>query len=173
VSPRRRFPVLALLAIASLGAAASCSAPTSPDTPAGTSIPVAHVTSPALSFPTTFFEQPAGQIMIADATSWRVFWTNRTATTRSSPPVPDIDFSTYAVLITSMGPRPNGGYFTFVKSVTTGTFGRLVIAITEVSPGSDCGVGELVTQPVDAILVPRALARVVEYDVTPSIAHCS
>jgi hypothetical protein len=128
-----------------------------------------HVTSSAFSFPTTQFRHPAGQFVISGPRAWNAAWTDAGFDTAKLP-LPVVDFSNDVVLLTSMGPEPSGGYFTSFRSVTTGTSGRLLVAIGTVAPG--CGAITIVTYPADAILIPRALARVVDDQVTPSVRGC-
>lgn len=105
------------------------------------------------------FDRPV-RAVIRDNDSWRAAWT--TLYIGMSPAVvpPSIDFSRSTVILVALGSRGSGGYDITVSRVARDG-GVLYVQVTSTSPGDRCGVTLAITQPVDAVVVPHTVNRVV------------
>lgn len=156
-----------------VSAASRCS--TSPSVP----ISLVHPASPSsqvFSFPSAFQfsleETPAEQLVISDAASWTSLWSQLVKGHSPVPDAPVVDFSQDVVLFATMGPEPNSGYSTSIQSATESGGGRVVVEITETSPGPTCGGLDVITYPVDAVTVPRRVVLHIEFHVTKTVHDC-
>ena len=70
-----------------------------------------------------------------------------------APKFPSVDFSKDQVLAVFTGTKPTDGYSIHVSKITDTTHGRLV-AITLVTPGSNCTVAPTQTSPYEIVTVP-------------------
>ena len=105
------------------------------------------------------FDRPA-RTVIRDQASWQVAWA--TLYIGMSPIVapPKIDFSRSTIILVALGTQPSGGYDITVSRVARDA-GILYVQVTSTSPGDKCGVTLALTQPVDVVVVPHAIGRVV------------
>lgn len=86
--------------------------------------------------------------VIRDAGSLARFWSQVGAGTP-----PRIDFQRELVIAVASGQKPSGGHAIGVTQVTR-TGGDLRIEVTESAPGPDCVTTSVLTQPVEAVVVP-------------------
>ena len=105
------------------------------------------------------FDRPV-RAVIRDKESWRVAWT--TLYVGMSPVVvpPTIDFTRSTVILVALGTRGSGGYDITVSRVARDA-GVLYVQVTSTSPGDRCGVTLALTEPVDVVVVPHTVNRVV------------
>lgn len=72
-----------------------------------------------------------------------------------------------------MGAQPTTGYTVSIASATEEA-GAITAAITETSPGSNCVVAEVITNPFVAVSVPSHVANEkVAFQVTKTTTNCS
>jgi hypothetical protein len=95
------------------------------------------------------FETPI-RFVIRDQAAWETFWRTMHANEFPQPDVPAIDFTTRMVVAAAMGTRNSGGYSIRIASLSAGT-----ARVVSTSPGSQCVVPGVITQPVDAAVAPR------------------
>src|SRR5688500_1320781 len=100
------------------------------------------------------------RLFIKDAAAWAALWAEVTANVQPPPPVPASDFDTEAVVVASMGTRPNGGYSITIEGVFEAE-GQLYVEVREVSPGSNCVTTAALTALVHAVRVPSRTGPVV------------
>jgi hypothetical protein len=68
-------------------------------------------------------------------------------------PMPEIDFDRYTRLVANAGVKPSGGFeVTFTSLTDLSTLG---VGVLETTPGHDCAVGTVLTQPVALALIPH------------------
>jgi hypothetical protein len=115
------------------------------------------------------YEERARRV-IRDRDTWIRVWL-RVTTTASSRPVPQVDFDRHMIIFAAMGTRPNTGYQ--IEIVQLYRRGEDVYAVVrETSPGRNCVVGQAITAPVTAALVPRTSGQV-HFVEQRSVRHCS
>jgi hypothetical protein len=103
------------------------------------------------------------RLVVQDDSTWTQLWPALAGTTRPAPQVPDIDFTSHAVVIAAMGPRTSGGYSIRIDDAAT-LYGDVWISVVEQSPGSTCAATDSLSSPVAVVLVPQFVgqARFVE-----------
>ena len=110
-----------------------------------------------------------GEQVVRDAAAWSALWARMTA--RQSPSaVPAVDFGSEMVLVAAMGQRPSGGYGVTIERVEDAG-AELVASVVHQRPGAGCGVTAALTEPVDAVRVPRA-AKPVRWSVREVVRDC-
>ena len=165
--PARRM--IALAALALLG----CSSPSAPE--------ASEVPSDAVAIVGNDFQdaidgmrhfsghEERARRVIRDRETWIRVWL-RVTTTASSRPVPQVDFDRNMIIFAAMGTRPNTGYQIEISQLYR--HGDDIYAVVrETSPGRSCVVGQAITAPVTAALVPRTSGRVHFVEQT-RVQHC-
>ncbi|HEX6966529.1 MAG TPA: protease complex subunit PrcB family protein [Gemmatimonadaceae bacterium] len=109
--------------------------------------------------------------VIRDSSDWQGMWDRMVGSQSPAPPVPDVDFPQYMIVLAAMGTKPTGGYAISIDGVyRSGSY--LYASVTETSPGRNCVVTEAQTAPVDAVLVPRSDAPIIFVEET-AVHECS
>jgi hypothetical protein len=103
------------------------------------------------------------RLVIRSAAQWSQVWERITESYLPRPPAPTVNFDHEMVILVAMGQRPSGGYSIAVEGVYDAA-GRLYAEVRERSPGASCGVTTALTQPVDAVRVPRRDGAVIFVD---------
>jgi PrcB C-terminal len=94
------------------------------------------------------------RLVIRTAEQWSQAWAQITQNLLPRPSAPTVDFAHEMVILVAMGQRPSGGYSITVDGVYD-VGGRIVAEVRESSPGASCITTAALTQPVDAVRVPR------------------
>jgi hypothetical protein len=106
---------------------------------------------------------------------WHQFWMeHRTDPTMPPPPV---DFTAEDVIALILGDRPTTGYWIRVDCVRfmggePGMPGWVEVEYTEMIPGPDCIVQDIITQPFFFFAIPKASTNVVEYIKHEEVYNC-
>ena len=100
------------------------------------------------------FVESARLVVRSDA-EWRAAWAKVYEGVSPQPGRPAIAFSREMVLVAALGQRSSGGYGIVVEGVYDGG-GELRVLVRKVSPGRNCVVTAALTEPVDAVRVPRS-----------------
>jgi hypothetical protein len=95
------------------------------------------------------------RLVIRDAEAWAALWARLGTGLIPTPPLPSVDFATEMVLFVSQGTQSNGGYAIDIKAVVQSP-GRLEILVQSLSPGNSCITTQALTDPTDALIVPRS-----------------
>jgi hypothetical protein len=93
------------------------------------------------------------RLVIRDDSSYARFWARLGAGTR-----PSVDFTRDVVIAAAAGQRQTGGHSIAVDQVVRSGDG-LAVEVVEVAPGPDCMSAQVVTQPVDVVVVAAADAK--------------
>lgn len=109
------------------------------------------------------------RIVLTDSAAWAQAWKQWTEPVGPQPPLPIVDFGTEMVVLVSQGEQWTGGYVIRVTSVVETGNGYLV-SVQSQSPG--CGATSSVTDPVEAIAVPRAAVPVTFAETDTVTARC-
>jgi len=145
---------LAFLAIAS-AASIACHSTTAAGPDAGRSGPAWQPDSAAiLLHQYTSGLRAASRSVVTDPVSWATVWERIHSPALPQPRRPAVDFSSDAVLVASLGERVTGGFDIRVDSVLS-SGGWTAVYVTTSSPGHGCQVPQEVTQPVQAVRLPR------------------
>ena len=94
------------------------------------------------------------RLVIRTSEQWSEAWTQITRNLLPPPPAPPVDFDREMVILVAMGQRPTGGYVITVDGVYDAA-GRIFAEVRETSPGAGCITTAALTQPVDAVRIPR------------------
>jgi hypothetical protein len=109
------------------------------------------------------------RLVIRDRETWIRVWL-RVTTSASSRPVPQVDFDRNMIIFAAMGTRPNTGFQIEISQLYR--HGEDIYAVVrETSAGRGCVVGQAITAPVTAALVPRTSGRVYFVERT-RVQHC-
>lgn len=95
------------------------------------------------------------RLVVRDADTWAVVWDKLIGSGRPKPAIPSVDFDRHMVLVASAGTKPSGGYTILIDRYEGGTAHVLFT-----SPGRSCGTTAALTNPADAVMVPRTGASV-------------
>ena len=93
------------------------------------------------------------RLIIRDDSSYARFWASLGAGAR-----PAVDFSRDIVIAVAAGQRATGGNAIAVERVTR-TADGLAVEVVETSPAPGCMTTQVLTQPVDVVVVAAADAR--------------
>jgi len=98
-------------------------------------------------------------LVINDQESFEVFWKELNANQNPLPEIPDIDFSEFTVIAALMGIKSTGG-FTIEISQISRAENVAGVKITEVEPGSNCVVTQVITAPYHVVKTPKIDANI-------------
>ena len=90
------------------------------------------------------------RLVVRDADTWIAVWDKLIGSGRPKPALPAVDFDRHMVLVASSGTKASGGYTILIERYEGGTAHVLLT-----SPGRSCGTTAALTNPADAVLVPR------------------
>lgn len=125
------------------------------DVTTGPGVPMVRFRAEPYSF--TFFsglDQPA-RVVVRDASAWQAIWSEIHEGRSSVPAVPAIDFSQEMIVVAALGSRGSSGYGILLESAAETGTGGIAITVRSTSPGSNCGVLTVITQPVDIARLGR------------------
>lgn len=97
-------------------------------------------------------EKPTRKVVRTQA-EWTRLWAEHAPDENAA--LPKVDWSREMVLAAFMGRRNTGGYRIQVRSAAE-TKGKLVVQLTETSPGPDSLVPQSLTEPFHFVAVPRS-----------------
>jgi hypothetical protein len=146
--------LLALVACSGVGSSGS--------TPAPQGSPTVPVNAPAEVFETIDIGDQSGvagerpQVFKLDTQAgWEELWSRHQANVSPAPGVPDVDFSREMVIAAVDQTDPSGGYrfeITGIEEVE----GRLLVRVSKQSPGPDCIVTAVITQPFHVVRMAKS-----------------
>ena len=90
------------------------------------------------------------RLVVRDSATWAVVWDKLIGSGRPKPALPHVDFDRHMVLVASSGTRSSGGYTLLIERYEGGT-----AYVLFTSPGRTCGTTAALTNPADAVMVPR------------------
>jgi hypothetical protein len=162
----------AVVSLVMAGGLAACTGPASPTlmTPA-VWLPVSLVASTSFGPTDAGPFQSAGSRVVEDSSTWAATWAQIWANDSEPPALPAVDFSTSSLLVAWMGDRPTGGYQVAVTSVTE-TTGVVSANVLWTSPGSGCGLLEVVTSPIVVVSIPHRDPASVQFAVSQTTHTC-
>ena len=117
---------------------------------------------------TSGFTEPAAVVLRDEAALsavWRTIFEGTPLV-----PVPTVDFAQKMVVLLALGPRNADGYTIHFDSMTVQA-GMAVIGYTVNTPGLDCIPSQVVTSPVELVVVPRVDGRA-RFDATTLLKQC-
>jgi len=82
------------------------------------------------------------------------FWDQAHMLMFPTPPCPDIDFSTYVVIVTAMGRQRNGCYNTEIYCIEEDQQGNYTVYVRDTVPGKGCFCPMMMVCPVHAVKAP-------------------
>jgi hypothetical protein len=140
----------------------------SPEFPAGT---VQLETSDLVSVQGHWsgYEDPV-RTLITDEEAWTEAWDRIHAHLNPSPSAPSVDFGNSVIVLAAMGTRPTTGYAVTIEEVHRHEH-RLLVMLTERSPGPRCLTGQALTAPVHAVQV-TGMAGQAEFEVREGTVGC-
>ncbi|HVG21172.1 MAG TPA: protease complex subunit PrcB family protein [Blastocatellia bacterium] len=88
--------------------------------------------------------------VIANKEDWERLWEKVTSNSYPRPAAPDVDFSKQDLIAVFQGVQPSSGYsISVTRLVKSGK--KLKVYVREVSPGDECRVLLVITQPFEII----------------------
>ena len=103
-------------------------------------------------------EHEAGATLIASAEEWQAWWRRHAGWRIPAAPLPAVDFGVHSVIAICAGDRPTGGWTLEARSVKEFE-GGLRVQAELCAPAADALMPQVVTQPYQILLVPRAGAQ--------------
>ncbi|MDQ6871822.1 MAG: protease complex subunit PrcB family protein [Gemmatimonadota bacterium] len=150
------FVRVVAIAVTALGAACAGSA----TQPVGAPVPMVRLRTEPYSF--TFnsgFDKPT-RLVVRDAVTWQAVWRQIYLRESPVPSLPAIDFSQEMIVVAALGSHSTGGYSILLTGASEAASDGIVVSVNSVSPGSNCGVTEAFTQPVDVARLPLRIGPV-------------
>ena len=113
--------------------------------------------------------QSASQTVIDNQERWINLWQQHTSDTEPSPPVPQVDFTSYNVVAVFAGEKSTGGYSVEMLTVETRNFQTkdlpsLVIVVEYRQPQPEDFVTEAMTYPYHMIKIPQVDVKNVVFE---------
>jgi len=93
-------------------------------------------------------------LVINDEKDYIQLWNDVYANLDQLPKIPDVDLKKYTVAAVFMGWQKSGGYDVKIDKITN-INDKLVIEVTETSPGVNCMVTDGITKPYDVVKIPK------------------
>lgn len=111
---------------------------------------------PLESFPRLYsgIEGPR-RTVVRDADAWAELWSEMAGDREPKSEPPPVDFASHMVIVAAMGTRPTGGFSIAIERVYQSAE-RLFVEVRERAPSANCMVTQALTQPADAVVVPRS-----------------
>ena len=116
-------------------------------------------------------------LALKSAEEWRKLWIeieprlSRDAAQRGSYSLPNLDFSSYTLLVVASGSRPSGGFTVGFETVREYS-SHIEVTAYELRPiGANCIVTAIVTHPIAFALIPRT-TKPVRFHVTRADIAC-
>jgi len=103
-------------------------------------------------------EHEPGATLIASAEEWERYWSRHAGWRIPPAPLPAVDFGVHCVIAIHAGDRPTAGWTLEARSVKQ-VDGQLRVQAELRAPPTDGLLPQVVTQPYQILLVPRASAR--------------
>jgi hypothetical protein len=121
---------------------------TTPGGEPGTPLAVTRLRAEPYSFAYYSGMADSARLVIRDADQWQQAWSGVGRITSPSQPLPQVDFSQEMVIVAALGERATGGFGIFVDSAYQ-QVDHVEVVVRKVSPGTNCGTTQALTQPVD------------------------
>lgn len=86
------------------------------------------------------------------------------------PTLPKVDFNEYQVILVALGMKTSGGYSIKIDKIINSN-GNYIIAVTELSPGSNCMTTEAITYPFQLVQVKKAIGKI-SFKITKKTVDC-
>lgn len=137
-----QFPRIALVLLV---AVAACESPVSP----ADDVPVTRIEHTAFSG----FDTPQ-RLIIRSQNEWEDLWPTLFHRRLDVPALPNIDFTQNMVIVAGNGLKPTSGYAVSIAAAST-TRRTMTVTVRSVSPGSNCVTFQVITSPIDLVLLPR------------------
>jgi hypothetical protein len=128
--------------------------PTNPTTDPTTEPTTQAVSAQRLYKAPTSGIQEARRTVISDPTAWAALWAEVVGTIAPQPDLPSVDFSGSVVIAVAMGAQNSGGHEISIDDVQR-RGETLVVVVREVTPGPMCITTQVLTAPVDIVLIPK------------------
>jgi Tfp pilus assembly protein PilV len=128
------------------------------------------VTSVAtLNAPDGLFDAAAQQV-VRDQAAWQALWTRLHVNASPAPALPAVDFTRDMVVVAAMGMKSHGGYKIAITAAAEDA-GKVIVEVTETSPGARCMNAMMMTSPVVVAKVPRRAGEV-SFNVVRKVVDC-
>ena len=117
-----------------------------------------------------FGSSPVQISVIRNELNWATFWSALYSNFSVKPPLPSVNFSDTAVIALVDTPRPTGGHSITINTIQPTSSG-VTVHSTVVSPGLNCIVAQVLTQPFHLVTVPTFSGEAT-LEVSQSVANC-
>ena len=146
---------LAMLVI--LGACAGSSTAGRDSLPAGTSATIGSDSVRVLAQLQSSGWADREIVIIDDSTALAASWARLHANRSDIPPAPVVRFGAERVVVAAAGTRSSGG-FVMTAGAFTQSGDTVIVDVTLLTPGPECGVTAALTEPVIMFAIPRTAA---------------
>jgi len=120
---------------------------------ASSPLPIERIEAPTRQFTT---QRSSLRVVVRDAATWQSIWTQTFLGREPAPPLPFVNFDDEMIVVAALGEQPSSGYDIRIESAFVDGAGTRV-DLKVLSPGGNCSVAIVMTQPVDFARVPRRL----------------
>jgi hypothetical protein len=95
----------------------------------------------------------ASSMVIEDEETWEATWASLVPNLIQRPLPPEIDWGKYVLLAHFMGQKSTNGYEVEFTEVLEGD--KISVRVTEISPGSNCTLLQVITAPYHIVQIPK------------------
>jgi hypothetical protein len=96
----------------------------------------------------------ANDLVIDNQTDFCSFWDQAYMLVEPAPPCPDVDFSTYVIILTAMGRKSNGCYNTEIYCIEEDQQGNYTVYVKDYYPRKGWFCPMMMVCPVHAVTAP-------------------
>ena len=139
----------------------------------GTPVPIMPLSPrrcPTCPFTATSGIKGRLRLLVRDHDAWLDVWKAINQPRVPMPPLPEIDFSREMLVVVGLGEKRTGGYSIVVDRAYESAE-QLEIEVVSQSPGRNCVLTQVLTQPVDIARLPRTHRSVAFHD-TEVVHEC-
>jgi len=109
-------------------------------------------------------------VLLNSEAEYRKLWDEFYSELDQLPMMPEVDFSKYSVIAVFMGVKNTGGFDIKINNITS-SGGKLIVNVTETSPGINCIVTDAITKPCDFVRIGKT-DKEAEFKVNSITADC-
>lgn len=110
-------------------------------------------------------------VWIEDAAAFALLWEQMHQNQTPAPSVPEVDFSSQAVIASFMGTKPNGGHSVRISLIAIQD-GKAYVVVQQTTPGPGCFTTDAITYPFVMAAVSKSAIKDHQFIIQSSVNNC-
>ena len=110
------------------------------------------------------------QVVVKNDAEYRKIWDEVYMNLDQMPRIPDVDFEKYTVVAVFMGIQKSGGFDIKITNIS-GNDEKLIVDVTETSPGVNCMVTDAITKPYEFVKIKKTDKKI-EFKIYNTTKDC-